>query len=128
MGTPIPDTVRHFILTSIDSVAQLEALLLLRANPQPRWTCKGVAERIYLTEKETAAVLDKLVTRELIETETADPRLYYYQPKSQGIAASIDQLAETYSKYLVPVTNLLHQKSRRDLAEMADAFRLKKKE
>jgi hypothetical protein len=33
-----------------------------------------------------------------------------------------------YSKYLVPVTNLVHQKSRRDIVEMADAFKLKKKE
>ncbi len=124
----IPDEVRRFILANIDSVAQLEALLLFRTHPQHKWTCNGVAERIYMTEKETAAVLGKLVARELIETETLEPRLYYYQPKNQDLAASINQLADTYSKYLVPVTNLIHQKPRRDLAEMADAFRLKKKE
>lgn len=128
MPDRIPDEVRRFILANIDSIAHLEALLILRANPQYKWDCKGIAERIYLTEEETETVLRRLVARKLIKTETLGTRIYYYQPKSQNIAGTIDQLAETYSKYLVPVTNLIHQKPRRDIEEMADAFRLKKKE
>ena len=106
MGTPIPDTVRNFILTSIDSVAQLEALLLLRANPQPKWTCKGVAERIYLTEKETAAVLDKLVTRELIETDEPiipSPIGLQKEPRAQkcsGRTEGINYIGHGYSLFL----------------------------
>jgi hypothetical protein len=125
MPDHIPHEVRRFILANIDSIAQLEALLILRANPQHKWACKDVAERIYLTEKETEAVLGKLATRALIETEKLEPINYCYQPKSKDVAALIDQLAETYAKYLVPVTNLIHQKPRRDIFEMADAFRLK---
>ena len=77
----IPDEVRRSILANIDSVAQLEALLLFRTHPQHKWTCNGVAERIYMTEKETAAVLGKLVARELIETKTLEPRMYYSSPR-----------------------------------------------
>jgi hypothetical protein len=34
---PIPDDLREFILGYIDSIAQLEALLLLRRNPSTSW-------------------------------------------------------------------------------------------
>jgi hypothetical protein len=40
---PIPDDVREFILGHIDSIAQLEALLLLRRNPSTTWNAHSVA-------------------------------------------------------------------------------------
>lgn len=122
----IPDEVRDFILTSIDSIAQLEALLLLRDHPRQKWACKTIAERIYISEPQAAALLAKLMARGFIVAEGTDPTDFYYQPKSEDLARSIDQLAAVYSKYLVPVTNLVHQKSRRAIVEMADAFKLKK--
>ena len=128
MSDRIPDEVRRFILTSIDSIAHLEALLLLRDHPEQKWTCTMVAERIYIGEPQAAALLSKLVARGFIVTEGNDPSAFSYHPKTEEMAKSIDQLAETYTKYLVPVTNLVHQKSRRDIVEMADAFKLKKKE
>lgn len=36
-GDLIPDDVREFVIRHIESVAQLEALLLLRANPDRAW-------------------------------------------------------------------------------------------
>jgi hypothetical protein len=89
---------------------------------------KLVADRIYISEGEAATLLAKLVARGFIVVEGIDPPEFSYQPKTEEMAKSIDQLAESYSKYLVPVTNLVHQKSRRDITELADAFKLKKKE
>ena len=39
---PIPADLRDFILRYIDSVAHLEALLLLRANPETAWQAAAV--------------------------------------------------------------------------------------
>ena len=128
MLSRIPEDVRRFILTSIDSIAQLEALLLLRHHAPQKWACAQVAERIYISEPQAAALLAKLEARGFILTGGLDPTEFSYQPKTEEMARSIDQLAESYSKYLVPVTNLVHQKSRRDITEMADAFKLKKNE
>ena len=124
----IPDEVQGFILSNIDSIAQLEALLLLRNHPQQKWACKTVAERIYVSEPQATALLAKLVARGLILVEGSNPAEFYYQPKSEDIATSVDRLAQVYTKYLVPVTNLVHQKSRRDIVELGDAFKLKKDE
>jgi hypothetical protein len=50
----VPDDVRDFILRHIDSVAQLEALLLLRANPDEDWDAPKTAKRLYTTHQEIA--------------------------------------------------------------------------
>ena len=42
---PIPHDIKQFILANIDSVAQFEALLLLRAAPTERWSIAAVAKR-----------------------------------------------------------------------------------
>ena len=60
---PIPDDIRQFILRSIDSIAQLEALLLLRANPQETWDVHVIARRLYITEQETSVLLTGLTSR-----------------------------------------------------------------
>ena len=120
--------VREFILANIDSIAQLEALLILRNHSPQRWTAKTIAREIYISDQEAAALLTKLLTKGFIVAEDNEPPTYSYQPKTEDIARLIDKLVEMYSKYLVPLTNLVHQRSRRDLVELADAFNLKKKE
>src|SRR3970040_1124007 len=44
----IPDEVARFVLDKIDSVAQLEALLLLRNNRETDWSVGALAARLYL--------------------------------------------------------------------------------
>ena len=44
----LPVDVRRFVLTSIPSVPYLEALLLLRAEPQHAWTAGDLARRLKL--------------------------------------------------------------------------------
>ena len=70
---PIPNDIRQFILANIDSIAQLEALLLLRANTQEEWSVAAVAKRLYITEQETAPLLAGLCERELIVIGPGNP-------------------------------------------------------
>ena len=41
----IPDDVAQFILDKIDSVRQLEALLLLRGDPSHEWSADALAKK-----------------------------------------------------------------------------------
>lgn len=125
---PIPNDVRRFILESIDSIAQLEALLLLRGSPNEEWGAQKVAGRLYISEKEAASLLARLSAEGLTAFNNDKPPLYRYQPDSDDLARIVDRLAETYSKHLVPVTNLVHSKPRTRVREFADAFNLRKDE
>ncbi|MEP7342532.1 MAG: helix-turn-helix domain-containing protein [Acidobacteriota bacterium] len=122
---PIPNDIRQFILRSIDSIAQLEALLLLRANPQQTWDIHAIARRLYITEQETSMLLSGLSEQGLV-APGGESGQFAYQPASADLARMVDQVAEIYAKHLVPVTNLIHAKPRTRMQEFADAFRLRK--
>ena len=62
----IPDDVRDFILRHIDSVAQLEALLLLHGSPNGIWDTASMTKRLYTSEAEIAGLLAPLVEAGLL--------------------------------------------------------------
>jgi len=53
----VPGEVKAFIGQHIDSVTQLEALLLLRAEARQAWDVSMVAKRLYATDFEVLEVL-----------------------------------------------------------------------
>jgi hypothetical protein len=59
----IQDDLALFILENIDSIAQLEALLLLRKNQQTNWSAPAVARWLYIDEKQTTQLLVALCHR-----------------------------------------------------------------
>lgn len=122
----IPDDVARLILERIDSVAQLEALLLLRNNPDTEWSAQSLAARLYISEEQTMTVLLSLRSRGFAVSNPADPSLYRYRPSSPDLKGMLDRLADIYAKHLVPVTNLIHSKPKSRIQEFADAFRLRK--
>jgi hypothetical protein len=118
----IPEDLRDFVLRHIDSIAQLEALLLLRRNPTEAWTADVAAKRLYTTEADATNVLDQLCADGLLIC--ADDG-YRFDPQSDEQRQMIDLLAESYRRHLIPVTNLIHGKPRR-LREFSDAFKIRK--
>lgn len=122
VGDVVPDDVRAFIVRHIDSVAQLEALLLLRANPEEDWEVGRVAARLYTGEQEVAELLVRLCADGLL---TCENDLYRFAGQPPEIREMIDRLAAVYAKHLIPVTNMIHAKPRR-IREFADAFKFRK--
>lgn len=116
MDDPVPATLRAFLLEHIDSVAQLEALLLLRRAGKPLPT-ETVAAELYVPEPAAAAELAALQARGLVEAGTEGWR---FLPNHM-----VDLLAETYAKALIPVTNIVHGNPLR-LRRFADAFKFRK--
>ena len=119
---PIPADLRDFILRYIDSVAHLEALLLLRANAQAPWDIATTARRLYTTEQQAGDVLDRLCADGLLHRESG---IYRYDGQATEHSAMIDRLADAHARQLIPITNLIHSKPRR-IREFADAFKFRK--
>lgn len=119
---PIPADLRDFILRHIDSVAHLEALLLLRANPQVSWDVAATAKRLYTTEQQAGDVLERLCADGLLQ---CDNGIYRSEGQSAEHKAMMDRLADAHARQLIPITNLIHAKPRR-IREFADAFKFRK--
>ncbi|MGH7823713.1 MAG: hypothetical protein ACREQ7_00820 [Candidatus Binatia bacterium] len=123
----IPEDIAQFIVDKIDSVAQMEALLLLRSDPKKEWSGDALAKRLYITENDTAEILVRLRAGGLVAKKSPLSK-YKYQPRSKKLRHMVDRIADVYTKNLVAVTALIHTKPKNRLQEFADAFKLRKDE
>lgn len=121
-GDLIPDDVLQFITTHIDSIAELEALLLMRKSADQEWGVTQMAARLYIADSDCAKIMSRL--------EAAGHCMlgqggFRYAPLSGASGETVDRLAYAYSHHLIPVTNLIHQKPDR-VKQFSDAFKFRK--
>jgi hypothetical protein len=122
----IPEDLRRFVLTSIPSVPFLEALLLMRADPEQCWSRDALARRLYVRDKVAEGLLVELCRAGMAAPSAADPDAYCYHPREAGLRERIDALAELYSTHLVEVTHLIHSSLDRKAQQFANAFKWRK--
>jgi Mn-dependent DtxR family transcriptional regulator len=123
----IPEDIRRFILTSVPSVPYLEAILLLRSEPDVAWDVRRLAARLYVAERQAAEVLAALAAAGIARTEDhGDTALFRYAPVAAVLRERLDALAQAYSASLVEVTDLIHTRADKRAQQFADAFRLRK--
>src|SRR3954463_12468035 len=118
----IPPELQSFILDNIDSVAELEALLLLHKYPEQDWLLTAAAQRLYIGESAAAQVFAQLSARGLCSSGAAGYRVVH---ADSARVAMIEALTQAYARYLIPVTNLIHHKPSR-IQQFADAFKFRK--
>jgi hypothetical protein len=123
---PIPDEIRRFILTSISSVPFLEAMLLLRSNPNVGWNAKNLAQRLYVVEKRAEDLLSELQNAGFAVVRNPTAALYQFEPSSDELRAMCDRLADAYASNIIAVTNLVHSNVGRQAQQFADAFKWRK--
>lgn len=119
----ITPELRRFVLTSIDSVPHMEALMLLCSTAPARWSALELAQRLYVPPATAAAVLTDLNLAGMLASESG---AYSYAPGSSGLASTVQQLATFYSSHLVEVTVLIHSRRDRKAQQFADAFDFRK--
>jgi hypothetical protein len=123
-GSSVPASVQRFIAGEIESVAQLEVLLLLRAATDKSWTAAEVARALVIRRETAAHWLDDLTVRGLLRKHGGR---YRYDPATGETDRTIDQLAESYAKYRVAVIALIFSKPSDRVSVFADAFRIRRR-
>ena len=121
-GPAIQDELRRFLLTSALTVPHVEAVLLLRADSETVWDARRLASRLYITERRATELLGELSGMGMI---APDGDAYRYAPSSPELGALLDQLAGTYARHLVEVTELIHTADPA-ARQFAAAFRFRK--
>lgn len=122
----ISPEVRAFIAGQIDSVVQLEMLLLLHADPQQAWSPDDLAKELRIEPHWSAAQLTTLAQRGLLGVVDAAGSTYRYGPNTAELAQTVDGLAKAYADRRVTVISLIYSKPVDTLRSFADAFRLRK--
>lgn len=120
------EEVYRFILNQIDSVPQMEALLLLWENRPKQWSENEIAARLYVGVDVVRNIMQELLRRRLIAASTDSPKLFWYETKPGDGDRVIEAVAATYRHNLVRVSTLIHTKASSAVRDFAQAFKFKK--
>jgi hypothetical protein len=121
----IPPAVLQFILKRIDTVTELETLLIMCADEARVWSVDDIASRIYVPAPGAAAVLHGISVKGLVSVDESG-REYRFSPANDEVRQMVQQTAAAYRKNLIPITTLIHNKASVSVQEFARAFSLKK--
>ena len=122
----IPARVLQVLAEQIDTVPQLEALLLLWENPQQLWSEEELAGRIYVGRQAAATILQALQRQQLATAEPAPAVRYRYNPQWDPGGELMAEVAAAYRSHLVPLATFIHSRASTAVREFARAFDLKK--
>jgi hypothetical protein len=122
---PISPRVLKFIAEKIDSVAELETLLIMSDDEHRLWSVQEIAARLYTEIPKAARVLDALARRELTTAEGEPPR-FRFSPTHSDDRKAFAEVADAYRRNLVAIATYIHSKASGSVKEFARAFDLKK--
>ena len=121
----IPARVRRFLEENIDTVAQLETLLMMFGKPDRDWLVADLASHNYITDQRAADTLHALQRRGLVIAEES-ARRFRFNPASDDVRLLVAELSICYQRMLSAITEFIHAKPSASIAEFARAFDLKK--
>ena len=117
--------IENFIASCINSVEQLEILLLLRQKSE--LDVETINRELRTSPTSVEKRLSDLIRKHLITFREADGRVIYrYEPIETHIAV-IDDLAVLYGTHRVAIINAIFPKPADKLKDFSEAFRLRDK-
>jgi hypothetical protein len=117
--------VVEFLSENIDTVPQLEGLLLLWQAPGKPWSVEELARRLYVSNEEAAAIIRALQMRALIVSD-GQPNAYRYSADWDVSGTLMAEVAQAYRHNLVHITKFIHSRASSAVRAFARAFDLKK--
>ena len=122
----IPAQVRQFLARHIQSVEQLEILLLVSSNPGKAWTTSEVYGVIRSSEGSVANRLESFSREGFLLASPGPPATYQYQPPSSEVRAAVAKTAELYQSCRVRMVEAIFTSELDPVQGFADAFKLRK--
>lgn len=119
----LPDNVHAFLLEHIDSLEQLEVLLLLRRERRA-FTGEDAARELRIMAESASHRLSALARKDILRAAGADGA-YEYAPRDPDLDRTIGELAKSYQERRVSVINFIATKHLERIKSFADAFKFK---
>ena len=122
----IPNEVRAFIAAHVESVLQLELLLLLHAQAPRAWTADELARELRIDPAWASGQLASLAGADVLAATQSNPPAYRYEPRTPPLDAAVRGLAREYANRRVTIIGLIFSKPIDKIRSFADAFRFRK--
>ena len=120
------DQVVQFITQEIDSVPELEALLLMWQHRPAEWKAADLAKRLYIPTEQAQNLLLELGRKQFVAVCPGKPDSFCYESKSAERDQLIARTEEVYRRQIVRISSLIHSKPSSAIRDFARAFRFTK--
>lgn len=117
-NTDLSERVRQFVLRDIDSIEQLEVLLLLRQTSDQFWKIQTISDHLRSTPVSVERRLQSLEKLNLIEKSE---NTFRYRPSTKEKADVIDELSELYKTRRQTIFELIFSPLKK-IRNFAEAF------
>jgi hypothetical protein len=127
----IPDDVKRLILEHIDSVEQLDILLLLyniAARSDFERSPAAVSKELCIDINSAAERLADLCARGFLAVKNKTETLYYFSPATTDLDRATGGLATSYKNHKYAIIKLIFSKPTDKIRTFADTFKIKKDE
>lgn len=122
------EQIDRFVVDEIDTVPQLEALLLIWNRRPKRWYHSEIAKALYISQELAQEVIRHLLQHRLLNKVEGGADCYELRTDSEEQLLLLEGLDTVYRRELVRVSNLIHAKASRAVRDFASAFRFKKEQ
>jgi hypothetical protein len=120
----LPEDVHRFLYQHIESVEQLEVLLLLWQAPDRGWTAEDVARALYSHPLSVSSRLALLMGQGMLREN--QPGCYQYAPRSSELHETVSRVVHSYRERRVAVITLIASKPLENVRAFSDAFRIRR--
>jgi hypothetical protein len=117
----LPPDVQNFLRQHVDSVEQLEILLLLARTSSRGWTVEEIVTELRVNAGSVQKRLTDMERRGLV---AKDGNLYRFLDQSP-YAPVVRQVGDTYRERRVAVIGFIFSKPSNSIQALADAFKVK---
>ena len=124
----IPEHVVAFLREYIDSVDQVEILLLLKSKSGSDCTAEDISRALSTPATSVASRLAHFHAVGLVDMKPGPVPQYQYRPKSADLEQAVLDLEQAYAKYRVRMINLIYSKPIDKIRTFADAFKFRKED
>lgn len=125
MAEEISPEIARFVQDKIDSVEQLNVLLLLKLRPDQVWSVADITRELRSTEHSIHQRLEGLYHRQVLARLPELGGKHRFTPISEECRKAIEDLAVLYHTKPYRIMDLIYSRKNDALQEFADAFKLK---
>ena len=125
METDIPPDVLKFVLKHIDTLEQLEVLLLVSALPDREWTGDDVYQVVKTNPNLVKKRLEEFTAKGFLVRAGEG---YRYAPQNDEIARQIANVASFYKLGRHRLIELIYSPTTEEMRGFSEAFRFRKRE
>ncbi|MCI0534640.1 MAG: hypothetical protein L0Z50_05375 [Verrucomicrobiales bacterium] len=118
--------IEQFIYSYINSLEQLEILLLLFESPDRSWTIEAVYDIIKSNPASISRRLETLTQQGLVVADPETKGGYRFQVSNPELTQTIQELSNAYTERRLRVIETVFSKPSSSIKSFADAFRIRK--